>query len=619
MDKYDFSGWATRANLKCSDGRTIMKDAFAHNDGQIVPLVWNHQHSDLNSVIGHALLENRKEGVYAYGKFNETETGQTARLLVKHGDVNSLSIYANQLKQNMSNVIHGNIREVSLVLAGANPGAHIDSVMMHGDGTEEEAIIYNGENLFISHADDEIKEDPKEKPKQKDDSEETIKDVINTLSEKQKNVAYYLIGLALEEDGSEEDNSEEVSHSDTEESSTNEETVKDVFNTFTEKQKKALYALIGAALQDKNQNGNSVEEESQGGQDSMKHNVFDGQEVMTGDALTHSQMDTIIKDAKRYGSLKESFLAHAEEYGIDNIEYLFPEARNVTTQPTFIQRDMGWVSKVMGAVSKNPFSRIKSTFADITEDEARAKGYMKGNYKKEEVFSLLKRTTTPTTVYKKQKLDRDDVVDITDFDVVAWLKSEMRMMLDEEIARAILIGDGRLNSSDDKIKEDCIRPVVKDEDLFNIKAKVTVNSTATDDDKAKAFIRAAIKARKNYKGSGEPTLYTTEDIVTDCLLLEDTTGRTIYDSVQQLATKLRVKEIVIVPVMENQEVNSKPLMGVIVNLNDYKVGADKGGAINMFDDFDIDYNQQKYLIETRCSGALVKPYSAITLTLDVQG
>lgn len=619
MEKYDFSGWATRANLKCSDGRTIMKDAFAHNDGQIVPLVWNHQHSDLNSVIGHALLENRKEGVYAYGKFNETETGQTARLLVKHGDVNSLSIYANQLKQNMSNVIHGNIREVSLVLAGANPGAHIDSVMMHGDGTEEEAIIYNGENLFISHADDEIKEDTKEKPKQKDDSEETIKDVINTLSEKQKNVAYYLIGLALEEDGSEEDNSEEVSHSDKEEQSTNEETVKDVFNTFTEKQKKALYALIGAALQDKNQNGNSDEEESQGGQDSMKHNVFDGQEAMTGDALTHSQMDTIIKDAKRYGSLKESFLAHAEEYGIDNIEYLFPEARNVTTQPTFIQRDMGWVSKVMGAVSKNPFSRIKSTFADITEDEARAKGYMKGNYKKEEVFSLLKRTTTPTTVYKKQKLDRDDVIDITDFDVVAWLKSEMRMMLDEEIARAILIGDGRLNSSDDKIKEDCIRPIVKDEDLFNIKAKVTVTSSATDDEKAKAFIRSAIKARKNYKGSGEPTLYTTEDIVTDCLLLEDTTGRTIYESVQQLATKLRVKEIVIVPVMENQKVDSKPLMGVIVNLNDYKVGADKGGAINMFDDFDIDYNQQKYLIETRCSGALVKPFSAITLTLDTQG
>lgn len=615
MEKYDFSGWATRVNLKCSDGRTIMKDAFAHNDGQVVPLVWNHQHSDLNSVIGHALLENRKEGVYAYGKFNETETGQTARLLVKHGDVNSLSIYANQLKQNMSNVIHGNIREVSLVLAGANPGAHIDSVMMHSDGTDEEAVIYTGENLYISHAD----EEETEQATQKENKEETIKDVFNTLSEKQKNVAYYLIGLALEEDGSEEDNSEEVSHSDTEESSTNEETVKDVFNTFTEKQKKALYALIGAALQDKNQNGNSDEEESQGGQDSMKHNVFDGQEAMTGDALTHSQMDTIIKDAKRYGSLKESFLAHAEEYGIDNIEYLFPEARNVTTQPTFIQRDMGWVSKVMGAVSKNPFSRIKSTFADITEDEARAKGYMKGNYKKEEVFSLLKRTTTPTTVYKKQKLDRDDVVDITDFDVVAWLKSEMRMMLDEEIARAILIGDGRLNSSDDKIKEDCIRPVVKDEDLFNIKAKVTVKSAATDDDKAKAFIRAAIKARKNYKGSGEPTLYTTEDIVTDCLLLEDTTGRTIYESVQQLATKLRVKEIVIVPVMENQEVDSKPLMGVIVNLNDYKVGADKGGAINMFDDFDIDYNQQKYLIETRCSGALVKPFSAITLTLDVQG
>lgn len=625
MVDYDFSGWATRANLKCSDGRTIMKNAFAHNDGQVVPLVWNHQHNDLNSVIGKALLENRDEGVYAYCKFNDTETGQTARLLVKHGDVNSLSIYANQLKQKMSNVIHGNIRELSLVLAGANPGAYIDSVIMHGEESSEEAIIYTGENIYLSHSDTNTEEE------QNVNDGKTIVDIFNTLSEKQKNVAYFIIGQALE-------GGDEVEHSYYDEedeymyhAEEGEETVGDIFDTFSEEQKEAVYAIIGSIIEEDDEE--DVEhsyydyedeymyhtDEYEGGNDYMKHNVFDNTEFITGDALSHSQMETIISDAKRYGSLKESFLAHAEEYGIDQIEYLFPEARNVTNQPTFIQRDMGWVSKVMGAVSKNPFSRIKSTFADITEDEARAKGYMKGNYKKEEVFSLLKRTTTPTTVYKKQKLDRDDVVDITDFDVVAWLKSEMRMMLDEEIARAILIGDGRLNSSDDKIKEDCIRPIVKDEDLFNIKAKVTVRSAATDDEKAKAFIRAAIKARKNYKGSGEPTLYTTEDIVTDCLLLEDTTGRTIYDSVQQLATKLRVKEIVIVPVMENQQVDSKPLMGVIVNLNDYKVGADKGGSINMFDDFDIDYNQQKYLIETRCSGALVKPYSAITLTLDVQG
>lgn len=618
MVKFDFSGWATRANLKCSDGRTIMKDAFAHNDGQTVPLVWNHQHNDLNSVIGHALLENREEGVYAYCKFNETETGQTAKLLVKHGDVNSLSIYANQLKQSMSNVIHGNIRELSLVLAGANPGAYIDSVMMHGENSEEEAVIYTGENIHLSHADGSTDEEKNDSAEDK-----TIADIFNSLSQKQKDVAYFIIGQAIEVDNVEHSDHYEDEDSYMYHAEEGEETVKDVFDTFTEEQKNVVYAIIGDIIENDSDENEEIEhsdydEEFEGGNNSMKHNVFEKEEIMNGDALTHSQMETIIADGKRYGSLKESFLAHAEDYGIDNIEYLFPEARNVTNQPTFIQRDMGWVSKVMAGVSKNPFSRIKSTFADITEDEARAKGYMKGKYKKEEVFSLLKRTTTPTTVYKKQKLDRDDVIDITDFDVVAWLKSEMRMMLDEEIARAILIGDGRLNSSDDKIKEDCIRPIVKDEELFNIKAPVTVASSATDDDKAKSFIRTAIKARKNYKGSGEPTLYTTEDVVTDCLLLEDTTGRTIYESVTQLATKLRVKEIVIVPVMENQKVNEKPLMGVIVNLNDYKVGADKGGSINMFDDFDIDYNQQKYLIETRCSGALVKPYSAITLTLDQQ-
>lgn len=599
MVKYDFSGWATRANLKCSDGRVIMPDAFAHNDGATVPLVWNHQHNDPESVLGHALLENRgKEGVYAYCTFNDTEVGKHAKLMVQHGDVRSLSIYANNLRQNMSNVVHGNIRELSLVLAGANPGAYIDSVIKHGEACDDEAVIYNGEELSLYHSEEGA----------------TVKDILDTLSEEQMNAVYYVIGELVSDD-------EDMAHSDESE----EAYVQEVLDTLDDEQREAVESLIEDVIEDLEEDEDEYddeeyedEEDFQGGYDSMKHNVFDGQETMTGAELSHSQMETIISDAKRYGSLKESFLAHADDYGIDQIEWLFPEARTLTNQPTFIQRDMGWVTKVMGAVSKNPFSRIKSMFADITEDEARAKGYMKGNYKKEEVFSLLKRTTTPTTVYKKQKLDRDDVVDITDFDVVSWLKGEMRMMLDEEIARAILIGDGRLNSSDDKIKEDCIRPIVKDEDLFNIKAKVTVKSAATDDDKAKAFIRTAIKARKNYKGSGEPTLYTTEDIVTDCLLLEDTTGRTIYDSVQQLATKLRVKEIVIVPVMENQEVDDKPLMGVIVNLNDYKVGADKGGAINMFDDFDIDYNQQKYLIETRCSGALIKPYSAITLTLDQQ-
>ncbi len=388
-----------------------------------------------------------------------------------------------------------------------------------------------------------------------------------------------------------------------------------------EKQKTVVYALVGQAIEDANGGSSDDEEdkdETKGGNNTMKHNVFDRDET-TNDVLSHDAMETIISDAKRFGSLKESFLAHAEDYGIENIEYLFPDARNVTNQPQFIQRDMGWVSEVMNGTHHTPFSRIKSVFADITEDEARAKGYIKGKLKKEEVFSLLKRTTTPTTIYKKQKLDRDDVIDITDFDVVSWLKSEMRMMLDEEIARAILVGDGRLNSDDDKIKEDNIRPIWTDADLYTIKSTFTVGASATADDKAKAFIRSAIKARKNYKGSGNPVLYTTEDVLTDCLLLTDTTGRDLYDSVEKLTKKLRVNKIVTVPVMEGltRTADSKnyQLYGIIVNLNDYNIGADKGGAINMFDDFDIDYNAQKYLIETRCSGALIKPYSAIALEL----
>ena len=563
---YDFSGWATKANLKCSDGRVIMKDAFRDNDGKTVPLVWNHQHNDVNEVLGHAMLENRDDGVYAYCSLNDSDSGQTAKELIKHGDVNSLSIYANQLKQKSNQVIHGNIREVSLVLAGANPGAFIDSIIMHGEESDDEAVIYNdAEGLELSHEDkpEQIKEEPKmaDKPAE----EKTVKDVFDTLTEEQKNVVYAIIGQALEDAG------------------------------------------VGDETDD--------EEEPD-----MKHNVFDQDTYQEENVLSHDAMETIINDGKRYGSLKESFLAHAGDYGIDNIDYLFPDAQTMNNTPEFIQRDMGWVSTVMNGVHHTPFSRIKSVFADITEDEARARGYMKGKLKKEEVFSLLKRTTTPTTIYKKQKLDRDDVIDITDFDVVAWLKSEMRMMLDEEIARAILIGDGRLSSSDDKINEQNIRPIYNDAELYTIQAKVTVASTATDDDKAKAVIKAAVKARKDYKGSGNPTFFTTEDFLTDALLLEDTLGHRMYKTAAEVASAMRVSNIVTVPVMEGQKgVGNGDLIGIIVNLNDYNVGADKGGAVNMFDDFDIDYNQQKYLIETRCSGALTKPKSAIAIEMEVSG
>ena len=559
MKNYDFGGWATRNNLKCSDGRIILKNAFKHNDGQMVPLVWNHQHNDPNNVLGHALLKNCDEGVYAYCTFNNTESGRNAKLLVEHGDVSALSIYANQLRQQGSNVLHGAIREVSLVLAGANPGAFIDSVISHVEESDEEAIIYTGENISLVHSEKEEGGSQKKESKSNDKSED-------------------------------------------------EETVEDVFNTLTERQKTVVYALIGQALEE-DEETNDEKEELEGGNKEMKHNVFD-KETEMNDVLSHSDIEAIFADAKRYGSLKDSVLAH----GIDNIDYLFPDATNVTDIPQFIQRDMGWVQKVMNGVHHTPFSRIKSILANITEDDARAKGYIKGKQKKDEVFTLLKRTTSPTTIYKKQKLDRDDAVDITDFDVVAWLKSEMRMMLDEEIARAVLIGDGRNSSSDDKINEQNIRPISTDDDLYTIKATVDVTSDATSDDKAKAFIRAAIRARKNYKGSGEPTLYTTEDVLTDCLLLEDGIGHIIYDSVQKLANTLRVKEIVTVPVMEGVKgKNNGDLMGIIVNLVDYNIGADKGGAVNMFDDFDIDYNAQKYLIETRCSGALIKPYSAIAI------
>lgn len=565
MSKYDFSGWATKNDLKCSDGRIIRRDAFKDNDGQTVPLVWNHQHNDPLNVLGHALLENRAEGVYAYCKFNDTPAGQNAKMLVEHGDVSALSIYANRLRQDNCNVTHGVIREVSLVLAGANPGAFIDSIIRHGESSDDEAVIYTGEQLSLEHAE---KEDNMDDNKQ----EKTVQDVVDSMTEEQRNVMYALIGQALDD----------MKHGEIDED-------------------------------DQNQENNKEGEDEE-----MKHNVFENDNNKKNE-LTHADMELILKDAKRYGSLKESVLQHVDNFGIKNIDMLFPDYKNMNVPPEFIKRDTGWVAQVMNGVGHTPFSRIKSMFADITEDEARARGYVKGNLKKEEVFSLLKRTTDPQTIYKKQKLHRDDVIDITSFDVVAWIKAEMRMMLDEEIARAILVGDGRLNSSDDKIQENHIRPIYKEEALFVVNSVLA--KQANEDARAKAFIRAAIKARKNYQGSGEPTLFCSEDLLTDMLLLEDNNGRIIYDSEAKLATALRVKNIVTVPVMEGvhrmnnaEGVNAEcNLLGIIVNLRDYNIGADRGGAINMFEDFDIDYNAQKYLIETRCSGALVKPFSAIVI------
>ena len=569
-EKYDFSGWATKNNIRCSDGRTIKPDAFAEQDGSTVPLVWNHNHVDADNVLGHAILENREQGVYAYCYLNNTEQGNNARELVSHGDICALSIFANQLKQNGGDVIHGAIREVSLVLAGANPGAKIENVMSHGENCDEEAIIYNDNDaLDLQHSEEDKKmEEKKEEPKTEE--EKTVKDVIDSMTEEQKNVMYALIGEAIEQ-------------------------------AKAEKAKE------------------SNEEEKV-----MKHNAFEKENENEQETLSHSELNALIKEAKDNGkSLKNTFLAH----GVDNTEYLehsitnvgnlFPEAQLVDKVPALVSRDMDWVSNVMGAVKHTPFSRVKSTYANITGDEARAKGYVKGNQKVEEVITALKRTTDPQTVYKLQKMDRDDVIDITDFDVVAWIKGEMRIMLNEELARAILIGDGRESSSNDKINPLHIRPVLGDDATYTIKRSLVRAENETDEAFAKDFIHDVIRSRKDYKGSGNPTLYTTEDMLTSMLLIEDTTGRIIYDTMDKLKTALRVKDIVTVPVMEgvsrkDGENTTYNLMGILVNLNDYNVGADKGGSVNMFDDFDINYNKYEYLIETRCSGALVKPYSAIS-------
>ena len=550
--KYDFAGWATKANMRCSDGLTIMNNAFADNDGETVPLVWNHEHSDSNNVLGHAMLQNRNGGVYAYCTFNKTPNGQNAKEMVKNGDITQLSIYANKLKKRNNCVMHGDIKEVSLVLAGANPGAHIEDVICHGDILDDQGVIFTGE-----------------------DFEEFEGDI-------------------------------DLYHADENDNQDDEETIADVYNSLTPK--KVVEFMVGSALEDKNKDNMKGE-----GEEDMKHNAFNNQNNQEEEVLSHSDMVAILDDAKRSGSLREAVLAH----GINNIDMLFPDYQNVDNKPTWITREMGWVDRVMKGVHHTPFSRIKSMAADLTEEDARARGYMKGNLKKEQVFSLLKRTTDPQTIYKKQKIDRDDAVDITDFDVVAWIKEEMRFMLNEEIARAILIGDGRLSSSDDKIKEDHIRPIVNDAVLYTIQKSYDVKGL-TESARIKEFMKSAVKARKDYKGSGSPALFTTEDMLTDMLLLEDNQGRLLFDSVEKIKAYLRVSDIITVPPMENYEyeVDHKQcnLDGIIVNLNDYNVGADKGGAVSMFDDFDIDYNRQKYLIETRCSGALTKPYSAIAIS-----
>lgn len=576
---YDFAGWVTRANLRCTDGRIIMNDAFKDCDGKRVPLVWAHQHNSVDDVLGHMDLENRGEGVYGYGYFNETDSGQNAKELVRNGDVTAMSIYANQLKQEGSSVKHGVIREVSLVLAGANPGAFIDSVMMHADGTtytsEDEAQIYTGKIMEVIDMANKLEHADQAKEKQETPAAEKP------------------------EEGN--------------------ETIGEIFNTLSDKQKKAVYAIVGSIMDD--EDGDDEEEDDSEEDDAdMKHNVFDT-ETNPMDVISHDEMTAVITDARSRGSMKDAALAH----GITSVGNLFPEAQTIEKTPEFYKRDTDWVSVVMNGVHRSPFSRVKSTYADITADDARARGYVKGNQKAEETIAALKRVTTPTTIYKLQKLDRDDVVDITDFDVVAWIKGEMRMMLDEEIARAILVGDGRNASSNDKINEQNIRPIWKDDEAYTIHHIAELAKDATQDDVAIAFIRDSVKSRKDYKGSGNPILFTTEDHLTNMLLLEDRVGRRLYDTVEKLATAMRVSRIITVPVMEGLTRTTTSadvgvtsgtivqLAGIIVNLGDYNVGADRGGEVNLFDDFDINYNKQEYLIETRCSGAMIRPKGAIAL------
>lgn len=680
---YDFSGWATRNDLKCSDGRIIRRDAFAHNDGMTVPLVWNHVHGDLERVIGHALLENREEGVYAYGKFNDTNLGQTAKVCVQHGDITALSIYANQLKQQGPNVMHGNIRELSLVLAGANPGAYIENVIKHGDDIDnEEARIFTGLDIELYHADKEEnkeekgdakvaevstkktensekekktvgdifeslteeqkqavyaiigqlveaeEEDEKEDVKHSEEdetdeevmhaeSEKSVMAIIDTLNDKQKKALYIMIDDAVrsitgEDDEDDDDDDIEVSHADSDDGNEN---IGDIFKTFTDEQKEATYSVIGFAMEDAAKkvagNDNKEVKHSEGGEEIMKTNVFD-QEERFNDTLSHGEMLEIFEEAKRYGSLKEAVLAH----GIEGIGELFPESKLVNDEPVMLNREQSWVTDVLNSVHHTPFTRIRSIYADITAEQARAKGYTKGKEKIEEVIKAFKRVTTATTIYKKQKLDRDDILDITEFSVVAFLKKEMRMMLNEELARAVLFGDGREEDDNDKINEENIRPIYTDNDVYTHKEIIKVNAATTAEDKAKALIKASVKSRKNYKGSGRPTAYMLEDMVAECLLLEDVNGRRIYDTIEKLAAAMSVSKIIPVPlegVTRKKDDKTYEFGALIVNLADYNVGTDKGGEVNLFDDFDIDFNQYKYLMETRCSGALTKPKAAVAI------
>lgn len=584
---YDCSGWATKANVRCYDGLVIAQDAFKECSGKVVPMVYNHDHANVDNVIGHCLLENRPGGVYCYAKFNDTDTGKTARQCVESGDLSAFSIFANGLKKVGSTVKHGFIREVSLVLAGCNPGALIDEVVKHSadeDYEGGEAFIYNEDGLSLTHG-----MDPEGNP---------LEDLTHSADS----------GDAVTDD---KVTQEEAKMAD-EKNMNKEETVEDVFNTLTEKQKNVVYAIIGSVMpSEKDDDG---EED-----DTVKQNVFDKDTNAT--VLKHSidEINNVVKTAKSHGTMKAAFedagmdsdeLAHS----IDNIDWLFPEDHLLDTTPCIIDKPDDWVSVVMGAVHHIPFSRFKSMFADLTEEDARAKGYFKGNFKKEEVFGLLRRSTSPTTVYKKQKLDRDDVIDITSFDVVAWLKQEMRLKLNRELALAYLLGDGRLAASEDKIDENCIRPVFNDSDLFTIKVQCKTTGLTTVEDKYKALIKQILRSRKEYRGSGTPTLFTTEDALTEMLLLDDGIGHPLYADEAALARKLRVKNIVTIPEMEGRKgAKGGDLVCLIVNLADYTVGADKGGAVSMFDDFDIDFNAQKYLIETRCSGALTTPFSAMAV------
>lgn len=578
--KPDFSGYATKAGLRCSDGRTIMPDAFKHQDNMQVPLVWQHGHDDPENVLGHAILENREDGVYCYGYFNDTEKADHARQLVQHEDINSLSIFANQLKETAQKVVHGVIREVSLVLAGANPGALIDNIeLAHSDGhlveLEDEAVITTG--LSLKHED---ASDPSDKEK----AGPTVQEVYDSMSEQQKEVVHFMVGAAVEEAKTEE----KVEHS-------------------------AVEVTEIAHNEDQNDE-----------REKMSRNVFESQQDGGASSaekptLSHDDLKGIIADAGRTGSLKAAVESYALQHGIDNIDVLFPDAKLVQDSPEFDKRRTEWVASVLNGTKHAPFSRIKSIVADITHEEARAKGYIKGTLKKEEFFGLTKRVTTPATIYKKQKLDRDDILDITDLDVVAWLKAEMRMMLDEEIARAILIGDGRAVDDEDKIKDPAgsnegagIRSILNDDDLYA--AKVTVNISDANSSYLEV-VEGVMRNMKFYKGSGQPTWYTTQAVLTNMLLVKDTTGRRLWRTPSELAAEVGVASIVPVEVLEDEP----DLLGVIVNLRDYTVGTDRGGDVTMFDDFDIDYNQYKYLIETRLSGALTKIRSALVLVKTAAG